>query len=271
MKRRIRFGTIISPSDWRALFPDKQSGATVKPKKVKRALVEAASDGRLPVGRAQAAHERLFGRSSKKLRKLDRPKIPDGPRVVGVRFDDQGPRVSLDDGSVVAPTPAPVTATLATGGARAAVDARRLPNLGDDYEVVGGYSYDYSCVSLCLGYEDRWIDAPFTLTGFDELLGEHGFVPLPRADLDLWPGFEKVLVYGLQPGTDAHAEMRERYLRTGKPVDDGPICEHAIVQQADGAWLSKCGYANTLKVLDPAAFSGPHLGEPVRVYVRPRG
>jgi hypothetical protein len=65
--------------------------------------------------------------------------------------------------------------------------------------------------------------------------------------------------------------MRERYLRTGKSLDDGPICEHAILQKPDGSWWSKGGYSVTLRVLDPHQLDGPLFGAPARVFVRRTG
>lgn len=134
---------------------------------------------------------------------------------------------------------------------------RRVPKLGDDYQVFDRSTIRYNCISYSLGIRDRWI-SPVTGPGrlpllwADRVYGRLGYRRLPAADLRPSAGTEKVAVYAIVGGDGRVARLT-----------------HAAVQLPDGTWASKVGPFALIRHRTPAAMEGPSHGRVVAVYARP--
>lgn len=147
------------------------------------------------------------------------------------------------------------------------------PNLRPEtWEAQSAATGAYNCVANSIHVERRphWPGA--CTVDFDNLYGEHGYTPLGKMDWSLQEGVEKIVLFAVGPD-DRRGDAYERVLRMigdDDYYDAKCVCTHAIVQEPDGAFSSKMGGLDRIRVLDPNALADGFAGHPIRVYARLR-
>lgn len=149
---------------------------------------------------------------------------------------------------------------------------KALPNLGQNYEVIGPSSQTYNCIAASMGIYDRdvwpddktyrtrdWFTAEYKKAGFE---GPVDYNSAAGRSILANKNLEVVVVYGV---TDTSAGYKDfGYKRV----------THAAVRQPDGAWVSKLGDYAMIRHKTPEALSGvgadgkEFYGKPLYLYYR---
>jgi hypothetical protein len=132
------------------------------------------------------------------------------------------------------------------------VRGRDFPSLGSNYEVMSPTTgKGYNCIAWSLGITNRWVWPGDSLAAFDRLNKQHGYRRLPKLDLSLKRGVDKIVLYGQNNNGQFRATHQSR-------------------QMSDGNWSSKLGQMPLIRHRGPSALSGSSYGQPMYVYVRNR-
>lgn len=134
-----------------------------------------------------------------------------------------------------------------------------LPNLGQNFRVVGKATHEYNCIVHSVGLERGWFqpgvsDKARPMSHMDDFYTAHGFQRAPGMDTAPQDGVERVVVFG----------MRDE---TGQVVD----VTHAVRQEPNGKWTSKLGTGPLIEHDTLSQVRGGSYGEPIAVYERRSG
>jgi hypothetical protein len=130
-----------------------------------------------------------------------------------------------------------------------------FPRLGGYFVVVGPADDKLDAFRNVFGPDFRVApadaDEKNPLAGIERRIGDYGYQRLPRLDLSVQPGVEKVVLYC-----------------TVTPDGDVKDVTAAAHQETDGFWTIKVGKLAKIRIADPSLLRGPQYGLPIAVYAR---